>query len=119
MYLVRKLWSDDAGFIVSAELVLVATVVVIGLLVGLASLRNQVVQELVDVGQAIGSMSQSYALAGTKKGGVAWTDASSYGDKIDFCQDPWQQPYQAPGGISVSMWPENAPHAPPGGERAW
>jgi hypothetical protein len=119
MFLVRKLWSDDAGFIVSAELVLVATVLVIGLIVGLASLRNQVVQELVDVGQAIGSMSQSYAFAGTKKHGVGWSDGSSYTDKIDFCQDPWQQAYQSPGGISVTMWPDTAPHAPPGGERGW
>ncbi len=119
MFLLRKFWNDDAGFIISAELVLVATVLVIGLIVGLASLRNQVVQELVDVGQAIGSMSQSYALAGTKKHGVGWSDGSSYTDKLDFCQDPWQQPFQSPGGISVTMWPQNAPSAPQGGERGW
>jgi len=115
----RKLWNDEAGFVVSAELVLIATIVVIGLVVGLTSLRNQVVQELVDVGQAIGSMSQSYALAGTKKCGVAWSDGSSYTDKVDFCQDPWQQAGQSPGGVSVTVWPEQASYYPPGGERNW
>jgi len=33
MSLVRKIWNDEAGFVVSAELILVATVAVIGLLV--------------------------------------------------------------------------------------
>ena len=116
MNLFRKLWSDDAGFIVSAELVLVATILVIGMIVGLTSLRNQVVQELVDVGQAIGSMSQSYALAGVKKEGVAFSDGSYYSDKVDFCQAPWQSAGDSPGGISVQVWPEGAPWCPPGGE---
>ena len=119
MRMLRTLWNDEAGFIVSAELVLVATILVIGMIVGLAVLRNQIVQELVDVGQAIGSMSQSYALAGTKKGNVGWTDGSSYTDKTDFCQDPWQQAGQSPGGISVTVWPEKAMFSPPGGEITW
>ena len=112
------LWNDDAGFVVSAELVLVATILVIGMIVGMTSLRNQVVEELVDVGQAIGSLSQSYAFAGTKKCNVAWTDGSYYTDKVDFCQSP-QQPGQEPGGISVRVWPMGAPECPPGGELAW
>ena len=116
MSTLRKLWIDDAGFIVSAELVLVSTILVIGLIVGLTSLRNQVVQELVDVGQAIGSMSQSYAFAGTHKCGVGFTDGSYYTDKADFCQAQHQEPGQSPGGISVQVWPENALHSPAGGE---
>jgi hypothetical protein len=115
MSTLRTLWNDDAGFIVSAELVLVATILVIGLIVGLTSLRNQIVQELVDVGQAIGSMSQSYAFAGTKKCGVGFTDGASYTDKADFCQAQ-QEPGQSPGGISVAVWPQGAPHHGPGGE---
>ncbi len=116
MNLFRKLRSDDAGFVISAELVLVATIVVIGLIVGLTSLRNQVVQELVDVGQAIGSLSQSYSLSGTKKCGLGMTDGSYYRDKVDFCQQPNQQPGTSPGGISVSVMPAGAPHYPTGRE---
>jgi hypothetical protein len=112
----RKLWGDDAGFIISAELVLVATIVVIGLIVGLVVVRNQVVQELVDVGQAIGSLSQTYAFAGTKKCGLALTDGAYYNDKADFCQSQWQTPGNEPGGVSVRVWPENGAYYPPGGE---
>jgi hypothetical protein len=118
MSVFRKLWADDRGFIVSAELVLVATILVIGMIVGLTSLRNQVVQELVDVGQSIGSMSQSWALAGVSKCGVAFSDGGSYTDKVDFCQ-AFQSPGQEPGGISVRVWPHGAPWGPPGGEVSW
>jgi hypothetical protein len=119
MKLHRELWADEAGVIISAELVLVATILVIGMIVGMTSLRNQIVEELVDVGQAIGSLSQSYAFAGVAKCGVAWTDGSSYSDKIDFCQNPWQQAGEEPGGISVRVWPCQAPEYPNGGELAW
>jgi hypothetical protein len=117
MSLFRRLWADEAGFIISAELVLVATILVIGMIVGLTSLRNQVVQELVDVGQAIGSLSQTYAFAGAKKCEVGLTDGSSYVDKADFCQSQWQSSGSEPGGISVTMWPAGAPYYPPGGEQ--
>ena len=112
----QRLWVDEEGFIVSAELVLIATIVVIGLIVGLAVLRNQVVQELVDVSQALGALSQSYCFGGTWKPGVAWTDATCYIDLVDFCQTP-QVPGFPPGGISVTVFPIGAPPAAPGGER--
>jgi hypothetical protein len=117
MSLFRKLWADQAGFIISAELILVATILVIGLIVGLVVVRNQVVQELVDVGQAIGSLSQTYAFAGTHKCGVGLTDGSFYTDKADFCQSQGQSPGSEPGGITVRVWPEGAPGYPTGGEQ--
>ncbi len=118
MATVRRFWADDAGFIVSAELILIATIVVIGLIVGLAVLRNQVVQELVDVAQAIGAISQSYCYSGVGKPGVAWTDATCYIDLVDFCQTPQTAGFP-PGGISVTVFPIGAPPAAPGGERPW
>lgn len=111
----RRFWNDETGFVVSAELVLIATILVIGLIVGLVVLRNQVVQELVDVGQALGSMSQSFCFSGTHKPTVAWTDGTCYIDLIDFCQAP-QQPGQEPGGISVRMFPAGFHTSPTGGE---
>ncbi len=106
MKLFRTLWKDEAGFVISTELVLVATILVLGMVVGMVSLRNQVVQELVDVGQAVGSLSQSYVFSGVGKWGVAWTDGSFYADRVDFCQDPWQYAGQSPGGVSVTVWPQ-------------
>lgn len=58
------LLADEAGFIISAELVLVATTVVLGLVVGLTCLRDAIVAELTDVGEAIGSLNQSFCYTG-------------------------------------------------------
>jgi Flp pilus assembly pilin Flp len=116
--MMRNLWKDEAGFIVSAELVLVATIVVIGMIVGLTLVRNQVVQELADVAMAIGSISQSFCFAGisaVKPGGsIAWTDGSCYIDLVDFCQSP-QTPGNPPAGIQIGL----VPSTPYGGERPW
>ncbi len=59
-----KLWNDEAGFIVSAELVLIATILVLGMIVGLVSVRDQVVQELGDIALAFGRINQSYSFSG-------------------------------------------------------
>lgn len=61
MNLISRLWSDDAGFIVSAELVLVATIVVIGMITGLVAIRKDVTSELTEVGQSIAAVDQSWA----------------------------------------------------------
>ncbi|MEY4179963.1 MAG: hypothetical protein RLY70_3537, partial [Planctomycetota bacterium] len=53
MKVLGTLWSDDRGFVVSSELVLIATVVVIGLLTGLAAVRDALISELSDVAGAI------------------------------------------------------------------
>lgn len=58
------LLHDEAGFILSAELVLIATLLVIGLVVGLSEVQHAVVQELNDVAEAIGSMNQSFSYSG-------------------------------------------------------
>lgn len=111
MKLFDNMWRDEAGFIISAELVLVATILVIGTIVGLVSVRNQVVQELVDVGQAIGSLSQTYAFGGIHKPGMAMTDGSCYVDLVDFCQGT-QDPGHEPGGIVIAGNYPCAPQTP-------
>ena len=56
--MMKNLWNDEAGFIVSAELVLVATILVIGMITGLTSVRDAVITELADVGGAIGAVNR-------------------------------------------------------------
>lgn len=100
----RSLWSDEGGFVVSAELVLVATILVIGMIVGLVIIRNQVVQELVDVSQAIGNLSQTYAFGAIYKLNCALTDGASYCDVADFCQQTHaQRPFDPAGGITIAV----------------
>jgi len=62
--MLRSLWQDDAGVVVSADLVLVLTVAVLSMIVGLNELAAGVVHELADVGDAIGHMDQSYFVSG-------------------------------------------------------
>ena len=81
----KKLWVDQSGFIVSAELVLLATVVVIGLLVGLVTIRDQVIQELADVADAISEVDQSYSFTGIT-GHAASTSGTIFNDEHDFCE---------------------------------
>lgn len=103
--MLRKLWKDEAGFVISAELVLVATLLVIGLVVGLTELRNQVVEELADVAMAIGYVSQGYEVYGTLKTSVAQTDGFGYDDRRDFCQTIQTSAGTEPAGISVREAP--------------
>ncbi|MEZ6066963.1 MAG: hypothetical protein R3B90_14955 [Planctomycetaceae bacterium] len=89
--MLNKLLRDEAGFIVSAELVLIATLLVIGLIVGLSEIQHAINSELNDVADAIGKLNQSYFFSGFSKanqykGGVAaFTRGSSYADEMDEC----------------------------------
>lgn len=69
----KALWADDNGFVVSTELMIIATVLVIGLIVGIAHIRNQLVQELSDVGTAISNFDQSYSYTGVVHASAATT----------------------------------------------
>lgn len=84
--MLRKLWNDEAGAIVSAEIVLVATILVIAMVTGLASLRDAVVTELADVGAAIAAVDQSYTVGGITAHSSA-VASSAYSDALDFCDD--------------------------------
>jgi hypothetical protein len=99
MKVFRRLWNDEAGFIISSELVLVATILVIGMIAGLTVLRDQVVMELADLGQAIGSVSQTYAYASVSAGSSteAYTDGSWYSDMTNAFQTT-----SGGGGITIS-----------------
>ena len=85
------LLNDESGFIISAELVLVASILVIGLIVGLSEIQHAIVTELNDVADAIGCINQSFCNPGFSKdksfgGGVsAFTRGSDYVDTIDDC----------------------------------
>lgn len=62
--MLKTLWKDEAGVILSAEIVLIGTILVIGMIVGLVELQCSVVGELSDLGDAIGNLDQSYITSG-------------------------------------------------------
>ncbi|MCA9115749.1 MAG: branched-chain amino acid aminotransferase [Planctomycetaceae bacterium] len=53
-----QLWNDERGFILSAELVLIATIVVLTLTVGLSEVSFSVHKELTDVARSFEATSQ-------------------------------------------------------------
>jgi len=59
--------NDDSGFIISAELAVVITLIFCAAVVGSAVIRDSLVHELHDVSEAIGAVSQSYNVTGLQK----------------------------------------------------
>lgn len=87
MQMAMRLWKDDRGVVISSELVFVATILVIGLVVGMAALRDAVTAELSDVAGAIQDVNQGYTVNGVQ-GHSAATAGFDYADQIDFCDSP-------------------------------
>ncbi len=90
--MLKSLLNDEAGVILSAELVLIGTILVLGMIVGLVELQCAVVAELSDLSSAFGKLSQSYETSGfeslkvgSSKGPKARTYGAAYSDKPDTC----------------------------------
>lgn len=80
-----RLWNEEAGAIISAEIMLVATILVLGVIVGLKSVRDSVVTELADVGQAVSNINQSYCFTGVTGHGAMGGGSGHFQDGSDFC----------------------------------
>lgn len=78
------MFDDENGFVVSAELIRVSTIVALGLSVGLVEVLQVSSELLEDLASVAGSMNQSYSYAGlmTKK---ACFSGSRFSDNKDFC----------------------------------
>ncbi len=77
MSLWSRFWEDEAGAIVSAELIAIGTVAVIGGTAGMNMMGHAVNDELRETAFAIRSFDQSYAVSGYVSG-RAWKAGSSY-----------------------------------------
>ena len=89
----RALWNDERGFIISAELVLIGTLCVLGLITGLTLVRDSVAGEFTDIAAAMRSLDQSYYFSGFRArksygcgGCKAWTAGSCFNQKGEACE---------------------------------
>ena len=98
-----RLWSEEVGAVVSAEIMLVATILVLGVIVGLKSVRDSVVTELADVAQAIANIDQSFCYSGTKGHG-AHSGGGEFKDKADFCDTRHGHGGQESKCVDVAAW---------------
>ena len=84
--LLSRLWKDEAGFVVSTELVLVATMLVMAMVVGLESIRDAVTTEMADTASAIAQIDESYSYSAVT-GHASSVAGSGFVDLVDFCND--------------------------------
>ena len=86
----RKFINDENGFVVSAELMLVITLMFCAAAVGWGAVKDSLANELNDVSHAIGSVSQSYSVTGLRKvklNGKPHAECAgfAYNDRADEC----------------------------------
>jgi hypothetical protein len=77
MQLFQKLWQDERGVVLSAEVVMLGTLGVMGAVVGLNAASTAVDEELKEFAGAIRSLDQSYGYMGHQSC-RAWTAGSYY-----------------------------------------
>jgi Flp pilus assembly pilin Flp len=94
--ILRSLWRDDTGALLTVEWVFMATILVIGLVAGLKAVQSAVLNELEEIAGAIGGLSQSYSFGGTS-GCCAFTAGSQFTDTtntypITTCSPRFDEP---------------------------
>ena len=84
-----KLLNDESGFLISAELVLIFTLVFCAVAVGVGVVKDSLAAELGDVAEAIGALNQTYSTsslnAPTGTGDHATCAGSGFVDRADTC----------------------------------
>jgi hypothetical protein len=62
--LLKRLWADDGGVVVSVELILLIAVLIFGLVAGLVALRNSVIAALGTTGNTLVALTPSFTYSG-------------------------------------------------------
>jgi len=79
-----RLWTEECGAVIAAEMLLIMSILVIGVIVGLAAVRDSIVTELADVAQALANVNQSFSFSGVS-GHHAFSGGGAFHDSADFC----------------------------------
>lgn len=62
--MLRRLWADDRGAVISVELVLIIGILIFGIIPGLVALRNSVIAALGTIGNVISTIVPSFTFSG-------------------------------------------------------
>lgn len=76
-HLLSEFWNDESAAIISAEMIMIGTMLVLGLFMGLVSLQQALTAEMFDMAGAMRSFDQSFNVFGLR-GCKAQTFTSSY-----------------------------------------
>lgn len=86
-----QFWRDDSAVVLSTELVLLMTILVIGLVTGMTALKSAVIVKLADVAGAVGALDPSYGFTGTTYAtqnlSAFGTDSTAYTNGTEYQSD--------------------------------
>ena len=108
----RQFRKDNRGFIATVELLLVTVVVLLGLLVGITSMRDAVVSEISDLGGTMQDLNQTYSVVGLN-GHSGRSVGMDFLDERDFCDSAEDIAGGADNCIQFGLAPSNERIAPP------
>jgi len=89
MQIIRRLWIEEDGYILSTELVLMGSLLVIGVVGGMTTMRDALIGEMSDLSASVSSLDQSFSVVGVTEGrdnlgrnGIAYaaSNFSGYGE---------------------------------------
>ena len=88
--MLKQLWNDEFGIVLSVELVLILTIAVLAMIVGLSEIAVAVNTELNDISNGVGAMRQSFAFTGFQANSNGTKTKSVYAgttwsDSVDDC----------------------------------
>ena len=92
--LLRRLWAEDQGAVISVELVLIISILLFGLIPGLVALRNSGIAVLTSLGNLAGALIPSFTFSGFQiQGNTSSTPvaAVSFGH-LPVTQSCWDTP---------------------------
>jgi Flp pilus assembly pilin Flp len=69
--LLRRLWADDNGAVISTELVLVLSILIFGIIPGLVALRNSIIASLGNIGDTLVELVPSFTYSGFEVGAAS------------------------------------------------
>ena len=78
--LFSKLFRDETGIIVTAEIVIIATVGLLSLIAGWNAVSNPMAFELGDIANSVGSLDQSFSYRGLTAGAHANCNGGGFAD---------------------------------------
>lgn len=69
-HFLKTLWYEEEGAVISSELVMLSTVLVIGMMAGLNAVHTAVVTEMSDLAGGMGGLNQSFSIGGIRSPGA-------------------------------------------------
>ena len=114
--LIRRFRECDAGFLTSTDYMLSVVIITLGAIVGIASLRDTMIQDMGDVAISMESLSQNYTVSmtfasvggGTTTKSFGFTSDTATADNGTGTEDGTTAGTgEAPGDIEFNVAPDN------------